>query len=145
MPIGPKSDIENVPIGKLQAFYKRYYRPDNATLLIAGQFDKAATLALIGKHFGPLANPAEPVPVPYTVEPAQDGERSVVVRRVGGQPILLANYHIPAVSHPDTAPLIVYGMLMSLQPSGQMYKQLVEPKLALAAGLGALAAWTRAP
>ena len=138
VPIGPKSDIENVPIGKLQSFYKRYYRPDNATLLIAGQFDKAATLALIGKHFGPLANPAEPVPVPYTVEPAQDGERSVVVRRVGGQPILLANYHIPAVSHPDTAPLIVYGMLMSLQPSGQMYKQLVEPKLALAAGLGGI-------
>jgi zinc protease len=138
VPIGPKSDIENVPIEKLQAFYKRFYRPDNATLLIAGQFDKAATLALVGKHFGLLAKPAEPVPVPYTVEPAQDGERSVMVRRVGGQPILLANYHIPAVSHPDTAPLIVYGLLMSLQPSGQLYKQFVETTLALAAGIGGI-------
>ncbi|MFT7772356.1 M16 family metallopeptidase [Roseateles sp.] len=134
--IGPKSDIENVPIEKLQAFYKRYYRPDNATLLIAGAFDKAATLALIGRYFGPLASPAVPVPQPYTVEPAQDGERTVVVRRVGGQPILLANYHVPAITHPDTPALIVYGMLMSLQPSGQLYKQLVEPKLAMAAGIG---------
>lgn len=133
--IGPKSDIENVPIEKLQAFYKRYYRPDNATLLIAGAFDKAATLALIARHFGAVARPAAPVPQPYTVEPAQDGERTVVVRRVGGQPILLAAYHVPAITHPDTPALIVYGLLMSLQPSGQLYKQLVEPKLALAAGI----------
>ncbi|MBW8845131.1 MAG: insulinase family protein [Burkholderiales bacterium] len=134
--IGPKSDIENVPIEKLQAFYKRYYRPDNATLLIAGQFDKAATLALIATDFGAVAKPAVPVPQPYTVEPAQDGERTVVVRRVGGQPILLASYHVPAITHPDTPALIVYSLLMSLQPSGQLYKQLVEPKLAVAAGLG---------
>jgi len=133
--IVPKSDIENVPIGSLQAFYKRYYRPDNATLLIAGAFDKAHTLALIGKHFGPLVKPASALPQPYTVEPAQDGERSVVVRRVGGSPILLANYHVPAIAHPDAAPLLVYGLLMSLQPSGQLYKQLVESKLALAAGI----------
>ncbi|MDR7271470.1 zinc protease [Pelomonas saccharophila] len=133
--IGPKSDIENVPIEKLQAFYKRYYRPDNATLLIAGQFDKAATLALIARHFGAVAQPAVPIPQPYTVEPAQDGERTVVVRRVGGQPILLAVYHVPAITHPDTPALVVYGLLMSLQPSGQLYKQLVEPKLALAAGI----------
>ncbi len=136
--IGPRSDIENVPIEKLQAFYKRYYRPDNATLLIAGQFDKAATLALIGQRFGALRRPQAPLPQPYTVEPAQDGERTVTVRRVGGQPILLANYHVPAVTHPDTPALIVYGLLMSLQPSGQLYKQLVEPKLAVAAGLGGM-------
>lgn len=134
--IGPKSDIENVPIEKLQAFYKRFYRPDSATLLIAGDFDKPATLALIGKAFGALPRAAAPLPQPYTVEPAQDGERSVVVRRVGGQPILLANYHVPAVTHPDTPALIVYGLMMSLQPSGLLYRELVEPKLAVAAGIG---------
>jgi zinc protease len=136
--IGPRSDIENVPIEKLQAFYKRYYRPDNATLLIAGAFDKAATLALIGRHFGAVERPAAPVPQPYTVEPAQDGERSVVVRRVGGQPILMAAYHVPAMAHPDTPAILVYGLLMSLQPSGQLYKELVESKLAVAAGIGGL-------
>lgn len=136
--IGPKSDIENVPIEKLQAFYKRYYRPDNATLLVAGRFDVEKALALIAHSFGPLAKPAEPIPQPYTVEPPQDGERSVVVRRVGGQPVLLAYYHVPAVAHADTAPLLVLGLLMSMQPSGHLYKELVESKLAVAAGMGGL-------
>ena len=136
--IGPKSDIENVPIEKLQAFYKRYYRPDNATLLIAGAFDRAATLSLVSRHFGPVARPAAAIPQPYTVEPPQDGERSVVVRRVGGQPILMAAYHVPAIAHPDTPAILVYSLLMSLQPSGQLYKQLVETRLAVAAGMGGL-------
>jgi len=136
--IGPKSDIENVPIERLQAFYKRFYRPDNATLMVAGRFDKDATLKRIAALYGPLANPATPVPVPYTAEPAQDGERTVVVKRIGGQPALLAYYHVPAMAHQDSAPLLVLGLLMSLQPSGQLYKELVEPKLVLGASLGGL-------
>lgn len=136
--IGPRSDIENVPIEKLQAFYKRHYRPDNATLLVAGRFDKAPTLALIAKTFGPLPRPQAAIPQPYTVEPAQDGERSVVVRRIGGQPLLLAHYHVPAIAHGDSAALMVYGLMMSLQPSGQLYKELVESKLAVATGLSGL-------
>jgi len=136
--IGPKSDIENVPIEKLQAFYKRYYRPDNATLMVAGRFDRDATLKRITALYSPLKNPSAPVPVPYTVEPAKDGERTVVVRRIGGQRALLAYYHVPAMAHPDSAPLLVLGMLLSLQPSGQLYKELVEPKLALAAGVSGL-------
>ncbi|MDN3922819.1 M16 family metallopeptidase [Roseateles violae] len=136
--IGPKSDIENVPIERLQAFYKRFYRPDNAMLMVAGRFDKEATLQRIAAAFGPLGNPAGPVPEPYTVEPAQDGERLVVVRRVGGQPALMAYYHVPALAHPDSAPLVVLGLMLSLQPSGQLYKELVEPRLALSAGIGGL-------
>ncbi|WP_077035247.1 pitrilysin family protein [Pelomonas sp. KK5] len=136
--IGPKSDIENVPIEKLQAFYHLYYRPDNATLMVAGRFDKAATLKRIQALFGPLKNPMQAVPQPYTVEPAQDGERTVTVRRVGGQPALLAAYHIPAMAQQDTAPLLVLGLLLSLEPSGQLYKELVEPKLAIRASLGGL-------
>ncbi|WP_067062095.1 M16 family metallopeptidase [Roseateles chitosanitabidus] len=136
--IGPKSDIENVPIERLQAFYKRYYRPDNATLMVAGRFDPKAVLARVSQLFGPIRTPATPIPRPYTVEPPQDGERTVVVRRVGGQPALMAYYHVPAITHPDSAPLLVLGMMLSLQPSGQLYKELVEPKVALAAGLQGL-------
>ncbi len=136
--IGPRSDIENVPIEKLQAFYKRHYRPDNAILLVAGRFDQAQTLALIAKTFGPLPKPEAAIPQPYTVEPAQDGERSVVVRRIGGQPLLLAHYHVPAMAHGDSAALLVYSLMMSLQPSGQLYKTLVEGKLAVATGLNGL-------
>ena len=54
MPIGARSDIENVNIERLQAFYKRYYQPDNAVLTVAGRFDPEATLALIAKHFGAI-------------------------------------------------------------------------------------------
>ncbi|MCV2363290.1 insulinase family protein [Paucibacter sp. DJ1R-11] len=133
--IGPKSDIENVPIERLQAFYKRFYRPDNATVLVAGRFDKAAVLQRIATQFGPLARPAQPLPVLYTEEPAQDGERTVTVRRVGGQPTLLAYYHVPAIAHADSAPLLVLSLLMSMPPSGQLYKELVESKLAINAGL----------
>jgi len=133
--IGAKSDIENVPIERLQAFYKRFYRPDNATLLVAGRFDKARTLARIAASFGPLARPAQALPELYTVEPPQDGERSVVVRRVGGQPAVLAYYHVPAIAHADSAPLVVLSLLMSMPPSGQLYKELVETKLAMTAGL----------
>ncbi|MDM4766122.1 M16 family metallopeptidase [Pelomonas sp. SE-A7] len=136
--IGPKSDIENVPIERLQGFYKRYYRPDNATLLVAGRFEVDKVLASIVRAFGPLVRPAAQLVEPYTAEPPQDGERSVVVRRVGGQPMLMASYHVPSIAHPDSAPLLVLSLLMSMQPSGHLYKELVETKLAVGAGLGGL-------
>jgi len=78
------------------------------------------------------------MPVPYTVEPAHDGERSVVVRRIGGQPVLQAYYHVPAMGHPDTAALLVYEFLMSMEPAGHLYKSLVETQLAVASGMGGL-------
>jgi zinc protease len=138
VPIGPRSDIENVPIENLQAFYRHWYRPDNATLLVAGKFDRDAALRLIARDFGPIARPAAAMVQPWTVEPAQDGERSVVVHRVGGQPILEAYYHVPALAHPDTAAILVYELLMSLKPSGHLYQGLVASGQALAAGMGGL-------
>src|SRR3984893_13387638 len=75
LPIGARSDIENVPIDRLQAFYHRYYQPDNAVLLVAGKFDPAKTLQLIADNFGPIPRPARTLDQIYTVEPAQDGER----------------------------------------------------------------------
>ena len=138
VPIGPRSDIENVPIESLQAFYRRWYRPDNATLLIAGRFDRDAALRLIARDFGAIARPAAPMAQPYTVEPAQDGERSVVVHRVGGQPVIEAYYHVPALAHPDTAAILVYELLMSLQPSGHLYQGLVATRDAVGARMGGL-------
>src|SRR5215831_19427017 len=83
LPIGNRSDIENVPIDRLQAFYHKYYQPDNAVLLVAGKFDPAKALGLIAASFGPIPKPARVLPTIYTVEPTQDGERSATVRRVG--------------------------------------------------------------
>jgi zinc protease len=136
--MGPRSDIENVPIGNLQDFYRRYYRPDNATLLIAGKFDADATLRVVAREFGAVARPAQAIAQPYTVEPAQDGERSVVVRRVGGQPVVMDYYHVPSLAHPDSAALLVYELMLGLQPSGALYTELVESKQAIATGMSGL-------
>ncbi|TWB43915.1 M16 family metallopeptidase [Nitrospirillum pindoramense] len=128
--IGARSDVENVDIGHLQAFYHRYYRPDNATLVIAGKFDPAKALASVQAAFGPLKNPDEALPREYTVEPAQDGERSVTLRRVGDTGYEGLAYHIPAATHPDSAALSILAFVLGNTPSGRLHKALVEQKLA---------------
>lgn len=134
--IGTKSDVENVPIESLRRFYQTHYRPDNATLIVAGQFDEASVLQQVNERFGSLANPQASKPVTYTVEPPQDGERSVVVRRVGGSVTSVLAYHVPAFAHPDCAALSVLGQMLTQPPSGALYQRFVE-KEKLASGLRA--------
>ena len=105
--IGARSDVENVPIERLQAFYRSHYRPDNATLIIAGRIDPAASLELAHLHFGKLARPKTPLAAAYTVEPTQDGEREVNVRRSGDTRFIGLAYHTPGTAHPDSAALDV--------------------------------------
>ena len=87
--IGARSDIENVPIDRLQAFYRRFYQPDNAVLLVAGRFDEPKTLATIQSLFGAIAKPDRELPKVYTQEPTQDGERIVRLRRVGDSKVVI--------------------------------------------------------
>ncbi|MCA9727967.1 MAG: pitrilysin family protein [Candidatus Eisenbacteria bacterium] len=124
--IGARSDIEAVPIERLQAFYHLWYRPENAVLVVAGKFDPTRTLALIQKKFGGIQNPAIAMPPVYTREPAQDGERSVTLRRVGELQAAAVAYHIPAGSHPDFPPLEVLAHVLGSSPSGRLHKSLVE-------------------
>jgi zinc protease len=128
--IGARSDVENVPIDRLQAFYKRYYQPDNAVLLVAGKFDEAKTLGIIKQKFGAIPKPDRVLPPNYTVEPTQDGERMVTVRRVGDTQMLMAGYHTPPGAHPDAAAVEVFNTILSDTPSGRLYKSLVESKKA---------------
>jgi zinc protease len=129
--IGNRSDIENVGIDNLRAFYKRYYQPDNAVLLVAGKFDQTKTLAWIEQHFGAIAKPTRTLPKLWTVEPTQDGEREATVRRVGDSQFLFAAYRTPAASHPDSAALQVLIRLLTTEPSGRLYKSMVESKAAV--------------
>ena len=128
--IGTRSDIENVSIDRLQAFYRKYYQPDNAVLLVAGKFEEAGTLALIAKKFGPIPRPTRRLQKPYTSEPTQDGERTVTLRRVGDVKMLMAAYHIPAGSHIDCAALHLLTHILADTPSGRLHKALVETKKA---------------
>ena len=128
--IGARSDIENVPIDRLQAFYRKYYQPDNAVLLVAGKFDEAKTLDLIKKYFGVIPKPDRVLPPNYTVEPVQDGERQVTIRRVGDTQLLMAGYHVPPGAHSDAAAVEILTTILSDTPSGRLYKSLVETKKA---------------
>ncbi|GHE99422.1 M16 family metallopeptidase [Thalassotalea profundi] len=128
--IGARADLENVPIDRLQAFYKKYYQPDNATLIIAGKFDSDAILKKINNTFGKIPKPSRTINPLYTQEPAQDGEREVTVRRVGDIQLLGAMYHVPAGSHPDFAAIDVLNEVLSATPGGRLHKAVVEKKLA---------------
>ena len=132
--IGTRADLENVPIERLQAFYRKYYRPDNAMLVLAGRFDEAQALQLIQDTFGKVLAPKEPLPRTYTEEPTQDGEREVTLRRVGETSALTALYHVPEGAHPDFAAIDVLTEVLGDNPSGRLYKALVETKKASRAG-----------
>ena len=134
--IGARSDVENVPIERLQAFYRSWYRPDNATLIVAGRIDPSATLTKVQHHFGKLARPKAPLPTLYTVEPTQDGEREVVVRRSGDTRMVGIGYRTPGTTHPDSAALEVLMDALGDTPTGRLHKTLVETKLAAFAGGG---------
>src|SRR5256714_8755719 len=99
--IGNRSDIERVPIENLQAFYRKYYQPDNIVLIVAGKFDEAKALAVVQKYLGSIPHPKRKLDETYTEEPPQDGERTVVLRRVGKVGSIGVAYHIPSAAHPD--------------------------------------------
>src|SRR4051812_17113930 len=145
--IGSKEDLEKVPVERLEAFYKKYYQPDNAVLVVTGRLDESKTLSLIADTIGKLPRPSRKLDQTYTVEPAQDGERFVELRRVGqGQEVMVA-YHAVSAGHPDAAALQVLSGIMSGGGGGRggrggggggegrLTKALVDNKLATSASM----------
>ena len=114
--IGNRSDIENVGIDNLRAFYHLYYQPDNAVLLVAGKFDPARALQWIAHAFGPLPKPKRARPLFWTVEPTQDGERSFTVRRQGDVQIVEVGYKVPSALHADSDALSFAAEILTDTP-----------------------------
>jgi zinc protease len=148
--IGSKEDIERVPVNRLAEFYKKFYQPDNAVLTITGRIDEGKTLQMVADTMGKIPRPTRVLDQTYTVEPAQDGERFVALRRVGqGQDLVIA-YHTVSASHPDAAAVQVLAGVMSGggggrggrggggggAAEGRLAKALVAPKLAQSASMG---------
>src|SRR5678815_3557721 len=133
--IGSRADIEKVPIDRLAAFYRKYYQPDNAVVTIAGQIDSARTLAIVTRTLGAIPRPTRKLDQTYTVEPPQDGERSVELRRVGKGKNLMIAYHSPAMAHPDAASLEVFASILSARGVGRLDKALIDTKKALSVGV----------
>ena len=128
--IGNRTDIERVPVDNLRAFYKRFYQPDNAMLVVAGKFDEKKALEYISKYFGSLPRPDRKLSATYTEEPPQDGQRVVTLRRVGDVGLVGLLYHIPAGAHPEYPAVHVLASILGSEPSGRLYKALVETKKA---------------
>lgn len=136
--IGARSDIENVPIERLKGFYEKYYQPDNAALIVAGAFEPERALELIAQEFGAIPRPdrtgANRLFDTYTAEPAQDGERTVTLRRVGDEQIVMVAFHVPAGSHEDYAAVDVLSHILGTEPAGRLHQGLVETGLAASSG-----------
>lgn len=124
--IGNRSDIERVPALTLKKFYEHYYQPDNAVLLIAGQFNKDEALKLVRKHFAKIPRPARKLLDTYTEEPAQDGPREVILERVGDIASVAVGYHIPSMRHEDHAAIRLFLDVMGDEPGGLLYEKLVK-------------------
>jgi zinc protease len=129
--IGSRADIENVKIENLQAFYRKYYQPDNAVLLVAGKFDPPQTIKLISKVFGRIPKPSRQLAQTYTTESPRDGAREVHVQRTTDQYLLASLYPTSAGSHADSSAINALGEILAGTPNGRLHKNLVETKKAV--------------
>ncbi len=125
--IGWRSDIENASIERLRAFYETYYHPDNATLILVGNFDREHALDAVARHFGALAPAPRPIPPMLVVEPPQQGERRFVVRRRAELGWVVVSWRVPEAAHPDTHALSVLADIVSAGVTSRLYQRLVEP------------------
>ncbi len=128
--IGSKEDIERVKAENLKVFYKKYYQPDNAVLIISGKFDEKKALGYVQQYFSPIPKPTRVLQPTYTMEPPQDGERNVMLRRTGDIQYLAMGYHSPSLADKDYAANDAVIEILTNDPSGILYKNLVETKLA---------------
>ncbi|MGE5180437.1 MAG: M16 family metallopeptidase, partial [Acidobacteriota bacterium] len=134
--IGSRQDIERVPASALHVFYDKYYQPDDAVLIVSGKFDDAAALASIEKTFGAIAKPTRTLAATYTVEPPQDGERTVTLRRNGDVFAVALAYHTVSGASPDHAASEAAVDILTHEAAGRLYKKLVETKLAASVRVG---------
>ena len=122
--IGWMTDLEHITRGDLLAHYRRYYVPNNAVIVVVGDFDSKQLLAGIKKYFGAIP-PGQPPPARRIVEPEQRGERRVIVRRPAQLPFIIMGYHTPNLTHPDSYPLAVLENILASGKSSRLYRELV--------------------
>ncbi|HWQ69884.1 MAG TPA: pitrilysin family protein [Patescibacteria group bacterium] len=134
--IGWMTDIERLTREDLVRYYNTYYVPNNAVLIVVGDFKSDELLPKIRHHFGPIPRAADP-PAVRSVEPEQRGERRVLLKKEAELPFVFMGYHVPNLKHPDNFALEVLAYILSGGKSARIYKSLVyEQQLALFAGGG---------
>jgi zinc protease len=131
--IGWLSDIEHVPITKLQAFYDTFYWPDNSVITIAGDVEIARALALVRRYYGGYQHSPAPIPQNYTEEPVQHGPRRLVVNMPGELGSVLIAHKLPNGLSPDQPAIEVMDAILASGKSSRLYHALVDAGLALGA------------
>jgi zinc protease len=125
------SDILSWRRDEVMAYYRTYYAPSNAVLVIVGDFDPAKTLDLVKKYFEPVKASPPPPPV-GTVEPPQMGPKTVLIRKEAQAPSFQVVWHAPGVKDPDFLPLSILAMPLLEGESSRLYRRLVrEEQLAI--------------
>jgi zinc protease len=128
--IGYRSDIEGVSTAKLREHYETFFHPDNATAILVGDFDTNAALAMFAREFGAFPKSKKPIPKVITVEPPQEGERRVIVRRPGQVGLVEIAYMRPGALDPDFIPIDVLQAVLGFGVNSRLYQALVEKQLA---------------
>lgn len=132
--IGWMADLANITHEDLRRHYRTYYTPNNATIVVVGDFETRKLLPVIERYFGKIPRGPEP-PKMGAIEPRQQGERRIIVRREAELPAIFAGYHVPNLRHPDSYALEVLAGILSEGRSSRLYRSLVyEKQLALYAG-----------
>jgi len=137
--IGSEADLNAATLDDVRRFHATYYRPDNALLIVVGDFDAARLDTWVDRYFGPLATPAAPIPRVQVAEPARLRDQQA---RVQGPnvplPAVALVWKGPPASHPDAPALEVAQALLSAGESARLNQALVyTARSAQAAGFSA--------
>jgi zinc protease len=132
--IGWRADVEGVPMERMKDFYDTYYWPNNATVIIVGDFEEAHALKLVVRHFGKIPSAPHSIPQVYTMEPPQEGERRFTLKRAGDLPQIVIGYHTPESTNPDTYALSAMRAVLgdAGKRSSRLYRALMDTGLATA-------------
>jgi zinc protease len=123
--VGWLQDVERATVEEQQAYYRRYYHPNNAILVLSGDFETEQVLAKVSRAFGSI--PAGPPTPPMLLnEPPQRGERRLTVRWRSKVPRLAVAYHAPQIAHADSYALQVLAVILSEGKSSRLYQRIVE-------------------
>jgi zinc protease len=125
-PIGTLADLEAASVDDVREFYRTYYRPDNATLTIVGDFDAPQAAALVEQYFGRIPRPAAAIPRDIPAEPAMTGERRVTVHQAWPLPVVVVAHHVPRDGDADSYPLLMASKILSDGHSSRIVRTLVQ-------------------
>ncbi|KVT74110.1 peptidase M16 [Burkholderia ubonensis] len=137
--IGWRTDIEHASVNKLRAFYDTYYWPDNAVVILVGDFRPEQALGWVKQYYGDIPRAPTAIPALTTEEPPQQGPRRLVLKRAGATGNLIIAFKAPHALHPDAAALSVLGLVLSQGKGSPLYRTLVDTAVATNAGASFMA------